>query len=146
MFRRHKSKTRTDYSSGWHGTVDETADPNTFVMLALEEENKAAVATLNLFGLDGSVCGRKAPRLKKINIPITIAGSHAWKTNLIVISAHTAGQQFLLTKEGAVNSDDTFIGFQRRRNEEQFVVLTKKKSIRWLHSNYNPSKNIFNRT
>ena len=37
------------------GTIDETADPNTFVMLALEEENKAAVATLNSFGLDGSV-------------------------------------------------------------------------------------------
>ena len=108
------------------GTIDETADPNTFEMLALEEENKAAVATLNSFGLDGSVCERKTPRLKENNIPVTVAGSRE-RQNLIV-GAHTAGRRFLLTKGEAVNSDDTFIGLQRRRNEEQLVVLTKKKS------------------
>ena len=90
------------------GTIDETADPNTFVMLALEEENKAAVATLNLFCLDGSMCERKAPRLKENNIPVTVAGS-CERLNLLV-HAHTAGQRFLLTKGEAVNSDDTFIG------------------------------------
>ena len=95
-------------------------------MLALEEENKAAVATLNSFGLDGSVCERKAPRLKENNIPVTVAGN-CERQNLIV-GAHTAGRRFLLTKGEAVNSDDTFIGLQRRRNEEQLVVLTKKKS------------------
>ena len=95
-------------------------------MLELEEENKAAVATLNSFGFDGSVCERKAPRKKENNIPVTVAGSRE-RQNLIV-HAHTAGRRFLLTKGEAVNSDDTFIGLQRRRNEEQLVVLTKKKS------------------
>ena len=65
---KHKLVIRAD------GTIDKTADPNTFVMLALEEENKAAVTTLNSFGLDGSVCERKAPRLKENNIPVTVAG------------------------------------------------------------------------
>ena len=37
-----------------------------------------------------------------------------------------AGFCFLLTKGLAVNSDDTFMGLQRRRNEECLVVLTKK--------------------
>ena len=77
-------------------------------MLELEEENKAAVATLNSFGFDGSVCERKAPRKKENNIPVTVAGS-CERLNLLV-HAHTAGQRFLLTKGEAVNSDDTFIG------------------------------------
>ena len=54
------------------GTIDKTADPNTFVMLAPEEENKAAVTTLNSFGLDGSVCERKAPRLKENKSPLLL--------------------------------------------------------------------------
>ena len=36
-------------------------------MLVLDEENKAVVATLNSFGLDGNVCERKAPRKKETN-------------------------------------------------------------------------------
>ena len=78
------------------GTIDKTADPNTFVMLAPEEENKAAVTTLNSFGLDGSVCERKAPRLKENNIPVTVAGSRE-RQNLLV-NAHTAGLLLLIDK------------------------------------------------
>lgn len=46
--------------------INKTADPNTFIMMELEKENKTAATALNLFDFDGRVCLRKAPR-KKVN-------------------------------------------------------------------------------
>ena len=109
------------------GTVDIEADPQSHILMQYEQENKEAVANINRYGGAGKWLSTEAPKLsaQQKKIAVTVPMSRARQDALE--KASTAGQNFYANAGGVINTNDYFIATERKKRNEEIIVLAKRK-------------------
>jgi hypothetical protein len=106
------------------GTINEDADPETSLLLAIEHRNKMACEHLSAIGFDGSQLLIKAPRKKA---PKQLTAPLSKERVLALKEAKSAGQLFIATGGSHINSTDYFRARELADREQKVKVLKKKK-------------------
>ena len=95
------------------------ADPQTYILMEYEKENKEAVATINRYGGDGNHLLMAAPKItakQKNKIAVSVPQTRERQDALE--KASTAGQKFYANAGGLTNCKDWFISQEQKDRKE----------------------------
>jgi hypothetical protein len=106
------SQVRHEIVVDQEGTIDVDADPLTTKLLQIETLNKAACQVLKDHGCNTEPFRKDAPRAKIAAVAVTVP--HTKERQDLLMAAATAGRRFHATGGEQLNSDDWFIGQERK--------------------------------
>jgi predicted transglutaminase-like cysteine proteinase len=120
----NSSKVRHEVVINADGSINKEADPETEMLLSIENRNQFACDYLTGLGFDGKQLLIKAPR-KKAAPQLTAPQSR--ERILALKQAKSAGQLFMATGGSHINSTDFFRACELSDREEKVSKLEKRK-------------------